>query len=98
MSSANESSRFRRELRVRIAKLRNQLWDASRQVDRVSRTLPGRELKRAAKDVSSALHAAYELWRLVEDAYPQDASILSEASPEDEVAQHRPRGARGPSE
>lgn len=47
-------------MRVHIARLRNQLWDATRQMELVQRTFPrDRLVGRARKDVSAALHESY---------------------------------------
>lgn len=63
---------YHRELRVRVANLRKQLWDASRTLDKLQASPLGKlaDVKRARKDVSAALHGSYEVWRLIEDAYP----------------------------
>lgn len=51
-------------MRVSVAHLRNQLWDASRAMDRLRVTLAkDPNFKRADKDVKAALHGSYEVWR-----------------------------------
>lgn len=58
-------------MRVLVSRLRNQLWDASRQMDLVRRTFPkDRTVGRASKDVSAALHGSYlvmEWWKEFND-------------------------------
>lgn len=74
-----------RRMRVQLARLRNQLWDASRQMDLVGRVFPkDARVGRARKDVSAALHGAYLTWRILEDAFPssdlpQEPERLSQA-------------------
>lgn len=63
-------------MRVSVARLRQQLWDASRQLGRLQVAQPKHpELRRAVKDVNAALHGSYEVWREFEgvlDALPQE--------------------------
>lgn len=71
------SPRNWQELRVLLSRLRNQLWDASRTMDKVQRVFPkDKTVTRARKDVNAALHEAYLVYMFVRENDP-DASLSS---------------------
>lgn len=86
---------YLRELRVRVASLRKQLWDASRTLDKLQASPLGKlgDVKRARKDVSAALHASYEVWRIVQDADPTLPPFFSPVTGPDALASDNSRGS-----
>lgn len=69
-------------MRVQLAKLRNQLWDASRQMDPVYKAFPRLpSIRRARKDVNAALHGAYEFYRRSTAGCPEHDAARGSAAP-----------------